>query len=322
MEGHPRYTDPGGTPGTGHVGSWVATRKRVFLLLDLERRSLMAHLRPRWRLRARYEDLSLVMMLIRLERDWLSPPRPHLEGGNHPNGHGDQAGQWLADWARPWGAGPWMKLDADLGRVDGALRRLGKWLPGRTVAKAKGRARQRLDAITTQVPERDPQARPEAEAAQDATKRPVPERPSRRPVTAIAGFFLLAAGAGGFLLASHTGSGPGHSASHRGTVEGLRLHPGALEVQIRRGSGQLTRGARKSANPSGRPGPQRSARERSRRAGQSAPVATEIAPPVPESVVVPQPAPAPAPPSPPAGTTSSQAKSAGGACPPEFGYEC
>ena len=102
----------------------------MFLLLDAERGSLTAQLRPSWRLSGRYEDLSLVMILARLERDWLSQPRPHPSGGDHLKGHGDQPGLWLADWAKPWGAAARMKLDADIGRVDGALRRLGRWLPG------------------------------------------------------------------------------------------------------------------------------------------------------------------------------------------------
>lgn len=299
----------------------------MFLLLDKERGSLTAQLRPSWRLRGRYEDLSLVMILARLERDWLSQPKPHLSGGDHLRGHGDQPGLWLADWAKPWGAAARMKLDADIGRADGALKRLGRWLPRRMVAKAEGRARERLEAITTEVEEGDPQPQAAADAAQGAaTKTRGFERPSHTRVAAIAGFFLLVAGAGAFLLASHTGSGPADSVGPRGAVEGVRQHPGALDAHIQGGSGQRSRGARQSASPPGHPGTQGNARARSQGAGQSAPVASEIAPPAPEPAPVPQPAPvaqpapAPAPPS----STSSQAKSAGGGggCPPEFGYEC
>lgn len=333
MEGHPRYEDPGATPAPGRVDSSDAARKRMFLLLDTERRSLTAQLRPSWRLRGRYEDLSLVMILARLERDWLSQPRPHLSGGDHLRGHGDQPGLWLADWARPWGAAPRMTLEADIGRVDGALKRLGRWLPRRTVAKAEGRARERWEAITTEVEERDPHAQAAADAAHvAATKTRGFERPSHTRVAAIAGFFLLVGGAGAFLLASHTGSGPGDSVGPRGAVEGVRQHPGALDAHIHGGSEQRSRGARQSASPSGHRETQGSARARSRGPGQSAPVASETAPPAPEPAPVAQPvaapqpapvaqpAPAPAPPS----STSSQAKSAGGGggCPPEFGYEC
>ena len=298
----------------------------MFLLLDRKRRSLTAQLRPWWRLRGRYEDLSLVMILARLERDWLSQPRPHLSGGDHPNVHGDQPGRWLADWAKPWGAAPQMKLDLDIARAGGALKRLGRWLSRRTVAKAEGRARERFEAITSEVAERDPQARAAAvDAAQGAARKTRGfERPSHIRVAAIAGLFLLAAGAGAFLFASHTGSGPQDSVSRPGAVEGVREHPGALDAHIQEGPGQRSRRAAQSATPPGHPGTRGSAQARSRGAGQSAPVASEIAPPAPEPAPVaqpaaaPQPAPAPA----PSSSTSSQAKSAGGGCPPEFGYEC
>ena len=67
MEGHPRYEDPGAIPAPGRVDSSDAARKRMFLLLDAERRSLAAQVRPSWRLSGRYEDLSLVMILARLD---------------------------------------------------------------------------------------------------------------------------------------------------------------------------------------------------------------------------------------------------------------
>ncbi len=308
MEGHPRYEDAGATRVPGRFDSSDATRKRVFLLLERERRSLIARLRPSWRLRARYEDLSLVMMLARLELDWLSQPRPYLSGGDHP----------LADWAKPWGAAQRMKLDADTGRVDGALKGLGRWLSRRAVAKAQGRARERLEAITTKLEERDPQVAAAAAAQGAATKTRGSERPTRARVAAIAGLVLLA-GVGAFLIASNTGSGPGDSTGHRGAMAGVRQHPGALDVHIQRGSGQRSRGSGKSASPPGHPKTQGSAQVRSQGAGQSAPVASAVAPPTPEPAPAPQPAPAPAPPS----STSSQAKIAGGGdCRPEFGYEC
>ena len=324
MEGHPRYVDPGATPVPGHVDSSDATRKRVFLLLDGERRSLMAEVRPWWRLRRRYEDLSLVMMLAHLQRDWLSQPRPHLGADGHSKSHRDPPGHRLANWATPWGAAPRMKLNADIDRVDGALKRLGRWLSRRTVAKAGGRALERLDAITTELEQPRPQA-PAASAAEGAaTKTGRFDRPTRRRVAAIAGLFSLAAGAGAFLLTSHTGSGPGDF-DRRGAVAGVAQHPGTVEVQIQRGSGQRGRAAGESASAPRRSGTQGSARARSEAAGQS-----EIAPPapeppsVPQPAAAPQPAPAPVPPSLTSSSTSTQAKGAGGGgdCPPEFGYEC
>jgi hypothetical protein len=331
MEGHPRYEDPGATPVPGRLDSSDLTRKRVFLSLDGERRSLTAQLRPWWRRRGRYEDLSLVMRLARLERDWLSQSWPHLlSGGDQPKGHRDQPGRWLADWAKPWGAAARTKLDADIRRVDEALTRLGMWLSRRAVAKAEGRARERLESITTELEGRNPQARAMAAPAQGAaTKTRVFEPPTRTRVAAIAGLFLLAAGAGAFLFASHTGNGPGDSAGRQGAVAGVRQHPGALDVQIQRGSGQHSRDGGQSANPPSHPGTQGSARARSQGAGQSAPAGSEIAPPAPEPapapqpVAAPQPAPQPAAAPAPPSSTSSQAKSAaGGSCPPEFGYEC
>ena len=236
----------------------------------------------------------------------------------------------MADWAKPWGAAPWIKLDADIGRVDGALKGLGRWLPTRTVAKAEGRARQRLEAITTELDELDPQAPEAAPGAQGAaTKKRRFGRSMGTPVGVIAGLLLLAAGAGALLLGSRSGNDRWDSGSRRGAVAGVRQHPGALDARIPRGSGQRTRGAGRSANPPGHPETRDSGRARSQEAGPSAPVASETAPPAPEPALVPQsagtPQPAPPTPAPPrsASTTSSQSKSVGGGgCPPEFGYEC
>jgi hypothetical protein len=328
MEGHPRYEEPGATRDPGRVDSSDVTRRRVFLLLDSERRSLAAQRRPSWRLRGRYEDLSLVMMLARLEREWLSQPKPHLLRGDHPKGHGYQPENRLADWAKPWGAAPRIKLDADIGWIDGALKGLRRWLSGRTVAKAEGRARERLEAITTSLQEQGPQEPRPAVAQGAATKTLRFGRPMRTRAAAIAGLFLLAAGAGALLLAFHSGSGPSDSVGRRGDVAGVRQHPGALDAQIQRGARQRSRSAGRSASPPAHRKTQGSVRARSQGAGQSAPVASEIAPPAPEPALVPettdapQPAPALAPPSSPP-TTPSQAKSeARGGCPPEFGYEC
>jgi len=331
MEGHPKYEDPGAMPAPGRVESSGAARKRVFLLLDAERRSLTAHVRPSWRPSGRYEDLSLVMILARRERDWLSQPSPDLSGGDDPKGQGGQPGPTLADWAKPWGAAPRIKLDADIGRVDGALKGIGRWLPARTAAKAQGRARERLEAITAQVEERGPQARAADAPQGGATKRRGFGRPSRTGVAAIAGFLLLVAGAGAFLLASNPGSGPGDSVGRRGAVAGVRQHPGTLDTRIQGGSGH-SQGARQSASPPGHAGTKGSAGARPPGPGQSAPVASETVPrapqppPVAQPVAAPEPTPAsqPAPAPAPSSSTSSQSKSAGGGggCPPEFGYEC
>jgi hypothetical protein len=313
MEGHPRYENPGATGAPSRVDSRDANRKRAFLLLDEERRSLTAQVRPSWRRRNRYEDLSLVLMLARLERDGLSQPRPRLERGGGPKGHRDQPGHRLADWASPWGAAPRMKLDADIGRVDGALKRLGRWLSRRAVAKARSRAGQRLEAIAAGLEGWDSQARVAAAGAQGAaTKTRGIDRPTLTRFAGIAGLFLLAAGAGAFLVATHTGGGQADSVDRRGAVAGAGQHPGALEAQIQRGSPDRGRRADHPANPK----PSASAGTRTQGAGQSAPAAEPAPAPQPAAA----PAPAPAPPSSPPSQAESPA--GGGGCPPEFGYEC
>jgi hypothetical protein len=299
-------------------------------LLDGERRSLAAELRPWWRLKGRYEDLSLVMMLARLERECLSQPGSRLEGGLHPQGDGDQLGHRLADWANPWGAAPRMKLDIDLGRVDAALKRLGRWLSKRTVAKAQSRAHERLESITADLEARDLRALAAATRPLAAvTMARDFDRAARARVAAVGALLSLAAGAGAFLLVSAMDGGPGDSVGGRGAVE-ARQHPAALDAQVKRGPARPRRDAGQSASPLAHPKAQGGGRRRSQGGGHSAPVVAETPPPAPEpaavsaSAVAPSPAPAPAPPNSQPGSTPSQAKDAGGpgSCPPEFGYEC
>lgn len=325
MEGRPGYEVRGATPIRGRVDSSSLTRKRLFLRLDGERRELAAQLCAPWRPRGRYEDLSLALMLARLERDWLSQPGPHRSGGAHPSGRGEQPGRRLADWAMPWGAAPRAKLEADIGHLDGALKRLGRWLPRRSIAMAECNARQRVAAITAQLGELDPRARAALAAVpQGPATDPLPfERPSRTRVAAIAGLFLLAVGAGAFLLAARTGSGPGDSFARPGAAARVQPHPGARDLPAVSRSGRPTQGPDESAS---RPGNRRgSARASSQGSAQSAPIASEPAPPAPEPAPVAQPVavpqPAPAPPSSSSSSAPSPAKGAGG-CPPEFGYEC
>ncbi len=122
---------PQASPGSASSFGWMANAE-----------SSAAQLCPPWRPRGRYEDLSLALMLARLERDWLS-----------------QSGRRLAGWAMPWGAAPRAKLEADIGHLDGALKRLGRWLPRRSIAMAECNARQRVAAITVELGELDPRAR-------------------------------------------------------------------------------------------------------------------------------------------------------------------
>lgn len=307
MEGHPGYEDRRSAPVRGRVEPSDVIRKRAFLLLEGERGSLAAHLRPAWRPRGRYEDLSLVIMLARLERDWLS-----------------QSGRRLAGWAMPWGTAPRTKLEADITHMGDALERLGRWLPKRTVAKAERGARRRLAVVATGLQEPGPRAWPAVPAPSQgpAPERPRFDAPSRRRVAAVAALLFLGVGAGAVLLAgTEQGGGPD---SIRGAGGGSALGEiqHATNVQIHRGS-------------EGRLGPDRSgnrkARSNARASSQGSTRSTSVAsepvpapsepPPVAEPVAAPQPAPAPVPASPPSSSSSSQAKGAGG-CPPEFGYEC
>lgn len=277
---------------------------QAFLLVEAERRSLAAQLRPAWRPSRRYEDLSLVIMLARLECDWLS----------------------LAAWAMSWGAAPRMRLEADIAQMADALKRLGRWLPGGTVAKAERRARRRLAIIATGLTEPGLRAWTAVPAPPHgpALYGPSFEAPSRGRVAAVAAVAaLLLLGAGAFLLAgTEQGSGP-DSIPGAGGGSALGENQHATNFQVHGGSRQGRRGPDRSGNR----GARSDARASSQGSAQSASVPSEPVPappepaPVPEPVAAPQPAPAPVPASSPSSPTSSQAKGAGG-CPPEFGYEC
>jgi hypothetical protein len=321
MEGHPGYEDRRAAPVRGGVDSSDVTRKRAFLLLEGERRSLAGHLRPLWRPRRRYEDLSLVIMLARLERDWLSQPWPDPVGADRHGAHRHQPASRLAGWAMPWGAAPRAKLEADIDHMGDALKGLDRWLPRRTVAEAERGARRRLAIITTGLQEPGPRAWTAVPAPPQgpAPHRPRFEAPSRRRAAAVAALLLL--GAGAFLLAgTEQGSGP-DSIRRAGGGAGVGENQHATNVQIPGGSEQGRRGPDRPGNRKARS----NARASSQGSARNTAVASEPVPappeppPVAEPVAAPQPAPAPVPASSP--STSSQAKGAGG-CPPEFGYEC
>jgi len=340
MEGHPRDEDPGATDAPGDLDSFEAS-KRVFLSLEREHRLHAAALRPWWRLRGRYEDLSLVIMLARLERDCLAQPRPHPSGSD-PSGQGGEPGGGLAEWAKPWGAAPWVRLDAEIGRFDRARQRTRRWLSGRAAAQGETRARERLGTITTELEERDPKepaafvAKPEERdpkepaavvAETGATKSRGFERPERIRVAAVGALFSVIVGVGVFLFASHTGSGPEGSSGDRDAMAGVSQHLWPPDVHVRgeagprsRGEGQLGPLSHPGNQGSGRAGPETAGR-RTPATSEAAPVSSATAPPeppVPQPTAQPQPVAAPAAPS----STSSQAKSTAAGCPPEFGYEC
>ena len=171
-----------------------------------------------------------------------------------------------------------------------------------------------MEAITAKLEERDPRAwavmaRPYGAATQAQGR----DRARRTRVAAVAGLFLLAAGAGAFVLVAHTGGGPGDSVGRSGAVEGGQ-HGAALEAEIRRGPAQPSRGSGQSVSSPGHPQAQGDARRKSHGAGESAPVAAETIPPAPEpAAAAPAIAAPPAPSSSQPSSTSTQAKGADGA---------
>ena len=121
----------------------VVARRRVFLLLEAHREYLAARVR-RLRVRRRYEDLCLVKMVTRLQRDYLRQPAP----GAKPSAAGLGAEYGIADWARPWGPTFLLQFQADLNVFDGKLRSSRKWLSTTTQRKAKARAAERFASLT------------------------------------------------------------------------------------------------------------------------------------------------------------------------------
>jgi hypothetical protein len=337
MEGHPTKAELGRSLAPGDDDSSIAARKHAFLLLDRERALLSARRRGPWHLLGRYEDLCLVTMLTRLERDWLSQPKPRLPGRDYPSCAGDQFERGVAEWAKPWRTAPLMKLDADVHRLEGALMRSGRWLSPLAVAEAERGARERLEEITTQLEERNPPEDAVGVAAMESRdeKTRVRVGPPMMRIAAIVGLLFVAAAAVGLLAASDDGSGPSQSVSRSGVAPGgASQRPAVLDVGTR---GHPVKGDRGVKHQSGRHARQPSAKRRPPatryQATPSVPVASTAAPPaprtapapeqagVPLSAPAPEPAPAPQPPeSPP---SKPQAAGGGGRdCPPEFGYEC
>jgi hypothetical protein len=341
MEGHPTKAELGRSLAPGDDDSSIAARKHAFLLLDRERSSLSARRRAPWHLLGRYEDLYLVTMLTRLERDWLSQPKPRLPGGDFPSPAGDQFARGVAEWAKPWRLAPLMKLDTDVHRLEGALMRSRRWLSPLAVAEAERSARKRLEEITTQLEERNPweDAVGAASIGSRDEKTRVCAGPPEMRIAATVGVLFVAAAGVGLLAASNNGSGPLQSVSGPGVpAGGASQRPAVLDVGAR---GDPVKGDRGAAHPYGRHARQPSAKRRPpatrHEAPPTVPVVSNAAPPVPRTALAPEqagvplsapapePAPAPQPPDSPPRRTSSRPPAAGGGggdCPPEFGYEC
>ena len=125
--------------------SRLAARRRVFLLLEVDREALGTQLRRRVRMRRRYEDLWLVKMVTRLQRDYLSPQAP---GGNPFQG-GTGFEHRVADWARPWGPTLLLQFQADLTLFDLKLKSSRRWLSVASRRMAEARAAERFASLTT-----------------------------------------------------------------------------------------------------------------------------------------------------------------------------
>jgi helix-hairpin-helix protein len=122
----------------------TVARRRVFLRLEADRESLAAQLGRRLRVRRRYEDLRLVKMVTRLQRDFLGQPTP---GAKPPVG-GTNVEYGIADWARPWGPTFLLQFQTDLNSFDLKLRSARRWLSAAAQRKADARAAERFASIT------------------------------------------------------------------------------------------------------------------------------------------------------------------------------
>jgi hypothetical protein len=333
MEGHRTNEEPGRSLGPRDRYSSLAATKRAFLLLDKERASLKVRLRSPWHPLGRYEDLCLITMLTRLERDWLTQPTSRVRGGDRHPKDGDTLGRGVAEWAKPWRLAPLTTLDTDVRRFDGSMRRLGKWLSPLAMVGAERSARERLERIRSQLEERDPRQPPVPATATDGhgvTTRMI-ARPSQIRMAAAVGVFLVAAAAVG-LVTSDPGSGPGIFATSPGGEGRVSDRPGVLAIgtEGRRATGGRAghathRSRRHGRDPNGR---RRAGATRHPRRARTTVVSAAVAP-SPQAPSAPEPAPASEPaslPQPPdlspSPTTTKAESGGGGGCPPEFGYEC
>jgi Helix-hairpin-helix motif len=137
-----KHTDADGLPVAEKDP--VVARRRAFLRLEAHRESLAARLRRRVRVRRRYEDLCLVKMVTRLQRDYLSQPTP----GAKPSQGGTLVDYGIAEWARPWGPTFLLQFQADLNVFDLKLKSSRRWLSAATQRNAEARAAERFASIT------------------------------------------------------------------------------------------------------------------------------------------------------------------------------
>jgi helix-hairpin-helix protein len=130
----------------------IVARRRAFLLLEGHRESLAARIGRQLRVSRRYEDLCLVKMVTRLQRDYLSQPTQAGAGGDQPFGGGRGPLEYgVADWARPWGPSCLVQLQSDLNDFDDKLKHARRWLHAGTQREAEARAGERFVEIMAKM---------------------------------------------------------------------------------------------------------------------------------------------------------------------------
>jgi hypothetical protein len=159
----------------------VVARRRAFLLLETHREALAAWVQRRRlvRMGRRYENLCLVKMVTRLQRDYLRQPAP----GATPSGDGTGVEDGIADWARPWGATFLLQFQADLDGFDLKLKSSRKWLSAASQRRAEARAAKRFASITAGMASELKAAGfalPSWASGRQLSRHPGPRRASRR----------------------------------------------------------------------------------------------------------------------------------------------
>ena len=169
--------DPNGGPPLGDPA--VLARKRAFLTLEGDRKSLTARVPRMVRARTRYEGLCLVKMVTRLQRDYLSQS---AMGGDRTGsgGAGSEAPEHgVAEWARPWGPSCLLELQADLNAFDRKLKSARRWLSAATQRRAEARAGERFAAITARIGSDLEEAEPTLPSWASSAQRKSRESPAR-----------------------------------------------------------------------------------------------------------------------------------------------
>ena len=185
-----------------------------FSLLEAHRETLAARLRRRVRVRRRYEDLCLVKMVTRLQRDYLSQPTP----GAKPSPGGTDVEYGIADWARPWGATFLLQFQADLNAFDLKLKSSRRWLSAATQRKAEARAAERFASITAGMASELKAAEfalPSWASSRQLSRRPAPRRAARAEPRRRA-----ARGAAPRVASGRAAQGPSRPSDGPGTTDG------------------------------------------------------------------------------------------------------